>query len=142
LQQRVKDYQSNLPQVSDDIAQTGADSVWLLNHDGYIAARLRETDTTDAETVYSIQDLTAAGTVAKAYQSASQDTNETMLALDLSMADMKAETMIRRGLVSDDMATLLRNSQDNGHQILLDRLDQYLDGRETTSVQQGNPSGV
>jgi hypothetical protein len=65
-----------------------------------------------------------------------------MLALDLSMADMKAETMIRRGLVSDDMAGLLRSRQDNGHQILLDRLDQYLDGRETTSVQQGNPSGI
>jgi hypothetical protein len=142
LQQRVKDCQGNLSQVHDDIVQTGSDSVWLQNHDGYIAARLRETDTTDAGTVYSIQDLTAAGMIAKAYQSASQDTNETMLALDLSMADMKAETMIRRGLVSDEMAELLRNSQDNGHQILLDRLDQYLDGRETTSVQQGNPSGI
>jgi hypothetical protein len=142
LQQRVKDYQDNLSQVRDDIAQTGADSVWLQNCDGYIAARLRETDTAEAGTVYSIQDLTAAEIVAKAYQSAAQDTNETMLALDLSMADMKADTMIRRGLVGDEMAGLLRSSQESGHQILLDRLDQYLDGRETASVQQGNPSGI
>jgi hypothetical protein len=142
LQQRVKDYQGNLSQVRDDIAQTGADSVWLQNCDGYVAARLRETDTTDAGTVYSVQDLTAAGIVAKAYQSAAQDTNETMLALDLSMADMKADTMIRRGLVGDEMAGLLRSSQESGHQILLDRLDQYLDGRETASVQQGNPAGI
>jgi hypothetical protein len=130
-------------QVNDAVANTGADSVWLVNQDAYVAARLRETESTEpAQSTYSLQDLTAAGTIAKAYQSAAQDTNETRLALDLSMADMKAETLIRYGLVGDDMAQLLRSSQDNGHQILLDRLDQYLNGRETTSVGQGNPSGI
>ncbi|MEY8403834.1 hypothetical protein AALA54_10915 [Oscillospiraceae bacterium 44-34] len=110
LSEKVDAYRSALGQVHAAVEQTGPDSVWLKNHDAYIASQLRAAGETGKSTArYSVQDLTAAGQIAQDYRAeiagaSSCGRNEATLALGLSLADMKAETMISKGLVSDSMA--------------------------------------
>jgi hypothetical protein len=88
------------------------------------------------------QDPTAAIHIAQGYQSAALNTNETRLALDVAMTDMKTAILIQRGLVSGETAQRLLNDQENSHEQLLDRMDAYLEQREAACVQRGNPPGV
>lgn len=142
LDERVEAYRGALDAVYDSLS--GPDGEWLKNHDAYIASRLREAGTAKpGKAQYSAQDLTAAGRIAQAYEQeikyAGKD--EARLALNLAMADMQAEEMIGRGLVSDKMAALLRGSRTQGHQNALDALDQFLAKRESTRAP-GEPKGI
>ena len=100
LAEKVDAYRGALEKVHGAVSQTGPDSVWLKNHDAYIASQLRAAGSSNKSTAaYSVQDLTAAGKIAQIYQTelfnaASCGRNEATLALNLSMADMKAETII------------------------------------------------
>lgn len=141
LEEKVNGYQSALGQVNESVTQTGPDSVWLQNHDAYIASELRAAGTAvQSQAAYSVQDLTVAGKVAKEYSAASANHDEARLALDLAMADMKTETMIGQGLVNESMAALLRSSRTQAHENALDAADQYLAYRDSTR-QSGNPAG-
>ncbi len=135
LARRVEDYRGAVDAVNQAVAGSGADAVWLKNCDAYLAARLREAGAGQggAGAVYSVPDLTAAGQIAKLYQSetvsvASRD--EAEFALNLGMADMKAETLIASGRVGEKMAALLRGSRESGHSAVLDAADRYLAMRE------------
>ena len=145
LEEKIAAYQGALGQVSG--ALSGPDANWLQNCDAYIAARLRETETAgQSQARYSVQDLAAAGQIAQSYQTELYNAsfcnrNEATLALNLAMADMKAEAMIERGLVSENMAALLRGSRAQGHQNVLDVLDQSLAKRESTRLP-GEPKGT
>ena len=136
-----------LKQVNEAVEQTGPDSVWLKNHDAYIASQLRAAGKAGESTArYSVQDLTAAGQIAQDYRAeidgaSSCGRNEVTLGLNLSMADMKAETMISKGLVSDSMAALLRSSRTQGHENALAALDQALSTRESSRAS-GEPKGT
>ena len=147
LSEKVDAYRSALEQVHEAVEQTGPDSVWLKNHDAYIASQLRAAGETGKSTArYSVQDLTAAGQIAQDYRAeiagaSSCGRNEATLALGLSLADMKAETMISKGLVSADMAALLRGSRALGHENALAALDQALAKRES-SLASGEPKGT
>ena len=147
LAEKEEAYRGALKQVHEAVAQTGPDSVWLKNHDAYIASQLRAADkAVQSEARYSVQDLAAAGQIAQSYQaeifSASFcGRNEATLALGLSIADMKAETMISKGLVSTNMAVLLRGSRVQGHENALAALDQALAKRES-SLASGEPKGT
>lgn len=141
LKEKVTAYQDNLPQTSKTLV--GPDSNWLQNCDAYIAAQLREKDTESSKDVsathYSVQDLVMAGKLSQAYQTevfntSSGGRNEVTLALNLAMADMKSEEMISRGLVSDKMAALLRNSRAQGHENALKAADERLSYRENTRL--------
>jgi hypothetical protein len=126
LYHRVEEYQGALTQVNVAVAQAGADSKWLHNHDGYLAARLREAvSPTDAETIYSIHDLLAAGTTANAYQDVTGGHDEARLALDLAMADMETEVLLQKWAASPQMTDLLRASRPQAHGVILDEADQY-----------------
>ena len=142
LDERVEAYRGALETVYDSLS--GPDGVWLRNHDAYIASRLRAAGTPgQSKAAYSVQDLTAAGRIARSYRTEIENAgrNEAKLALNLAMADMQAEEMIGRGLVSDNMATLLRNSRAQGHRNALDALDQYLARREGSRLP-GEPKGT
>ena len=146
LEQKVNTYRGALAQVNQSVADTGADSVWLQNHDAYIAAQLRETvndsSTQTVTALYTVQDLTIAGKVAQEYAAAIPgNRNEAVLALNLAMADMKTETMISQGLLSDSMAALLRSSRAQAHENVLNAADQWLANRES-SRQSGEPEGT
>lgn len=146
LSEKVDAYRGALGKVHDAVAQTGPDSVWLKDHDAYIASQLRAAGTAvQSRAKYSVQDLTAAGQIAGDYRAelsgaSSYSRNEATLALNLSLADMKAEAMIQKGLVSENMADLLRSSRAQGHQNILDALDKALAYRESTRLP-GNPAG-
>lgn len=146
LSEKVDAYRGALGKVHDAVAQTGPDSVWLKDHDAYIASRLRAAGTAEqSRAKYSVQDLTAAGKIAGDYRAelsgaSSCGRNEATLAFGLSMADMKAETMAQKGLVSENMAALLRGSRAQGHQNILDALNRALAYRESTRLP-GNPAG-
>lgn len=147
LAEKEETYRGALKQVHEDVAQTGPDSVWLKNHDAYIASQLRAAAASgQSEAQYSVQDLTAAGKIAEDYRAeiegaSSCGRNEATLALGLSMADMKAETMISKGLVSGSMAALLRNSRAQGHENALAALDRALAQRESSRAT-GEPKGT
>lgn len=147
LSEKVNTYQKALKQVHETIEQTGADSVWLKNHDAYVASQLRAASTAgQSEARYSVRDLTATGKIAEEYRSeivgaSSCGRNEATLALNLSMADMKAETMIQKGLISQNMTALLRNSRAQGHENALAALDRALSQRENSRAP-GEPKGT
>ena len=147
LTEKENAYRGALKQVNEAVEQTGPDSVWLKNHDAYIASQLRAAGKAGESTArYSVQDLTAAGQIAQDYRAeidgaSSCGRNEVTLGLNLSMADMKAETMISKGLVSDSMAALLRSSRTQGHENALAALDQALSTRESSRAS-GEPKGT
>lgn len=147
LAEKLDAYHGALEKVHGAISQTGADSVWLKNHDAYIASQLRAAALSGRSmAAYSAQDLTAAGQIAKSYQTelfnaSSCGRNEATLALNLSMADMQAETMIQKGLVSQNMAALLRSSRAQGHENALSALNQALSKREN-NLAAGEPKGT
>ena len=103
LAEKVDAYRGALEKVHGAVSQTGPDSVWLKNHDAYIASQLRAAGSSNESTAaYSVQDLTAAGKIAQIYQTelfnaASCGRNEATLALNLSMADIKQKRLYRRG---------------------------------------------
>lgn len=148
LAEKEEAYRGALNQVHEAVAQTGPDSVWLKNHDAYIASQLRAAAGASGQSGarYSVQDLTAAGQIAQNYRTeidgaSSCGRNEATLALGLSMADMKAEAMISKGLVSGSMADLLRSSRTQGHQNALAALDRALANRESHRAT-GEPKGT
>ena len=136
-----------LQQVHEAAAQAGPDSVWLKNHDAYIASQLRAAAAPgQSKAQYSVQDLTAAGKIAEDCRAeidgaSSCGRNEVTLALNLSMADMKAEAMISKGQVSGGMAALLRGSRAQGHANALAALDRALAQRESHRAA-GEPKGT
>ena len=140
-------YRGALKQVHEAVEQTGPDSVWLKNHDAYIASQLRAAGTAgQSKAQYSVQDLTAAGKIAEDYRAEIDDAsscgrNEVTLALNLSMADMKAEAMVSKGLVSDSMAALLQGSRAQGHENALAALGRALAQRESRRAE-GEPKGT
>ena len=147
LAEKEETYRGALKQVHEAVEQTGPDSVWLKNHDAYIASQLRAAGKAGESTArYSVQDLTAAGQIAQDYRAeidgaSSCGRNEVTLGLNLAIADMKAETMISKGLVSDSMAALLRSSRTQGHENALSALDQALSTRESSRAS-GEPKGT
>lgn len=147
LAEKVDAYRNELGRVNEIVDKTGADSVWLKNHDAYIAAQLRAAETTGQnQTRYSVQDLAAAGQIAQSYRTeifnaSSCSRNEATLGLNLSMADMKAETLISKGVVSQNMASLLRSSRTQGHENALNALNQALAAREGNRSP-GEPKGT
>ena len=150
LAEKEEAYRGALKQVHEAVAQTGPDSVWLKDHDAYIASQLRTAGKAgkagQSEARYSVQDLAAAGKIAQDYQAeifgaSSCGRDEARLGLNLAMADMKAETMISKGLVSENMASLLRNSRAQGHENALAALDQALARRESNRSS-GEPKGT
>lgn len=147
LEDRVNGYRSAIGKVNDEVSETGADSVWLKNHDAYIAFQLRSSVTNEKSSAkYSVQDLSAAGRIAQEYQNESNSAefgnrNEASLALNLSMTDMKTETMINKGLISKDMASLLRNSRNQAHKNVIDALDKRLSALESSRAP-GEPKGA
>ena len=148
LTEKEEAYRGALKQVHESVAQTGPDSVWLKNHDAYIASQLRAAAgaSGQSEARYSVQDLTAAGQIAQDYRTeidgaSSCGRNEVTLGLNLSMADMKAETMISKGLVSGSMAALLRSSRAQGHENALAALNRALAQRESHRAT-GEPKGT
>lgn len=147
LTEKEEAYRGALKQVHESVAQTGPDSVWLKDHDAYIASQLRAAGAAgQSKAQYSVQDLTAAGQIAQDYRAeidgaSSCGRNEVTLGLNLSMADMKAETMISKGLVSGSMAALLRNSRAQGHENALAALNRALAQRESHRAT-GEPKGT
>lgn len=137
LEQRIEGYRDNIEQVRESIVRAAPEDGWLLNHDAYVAAQLRKTGagTESGGAVYSAEDLTAAGKIAKIYKSEAEaaafgSLDEADMALNLAMADMKSEALISRDLVGDKMAALLRNARSQGHSAVLNAADQHLAQRE------------
>ena len=150
LAEKGEAYRGALKQVHEAEEQAGPDSVWLKDHDAYIASQLRTAGKAgkagQSEARYLVQDLAAAGQIAQSYRAeifgaSFCGRNEATLALGLSLADMKAETMISKGLVSENMAALLRNSRAQGHENALTALDQALAQRES-HLAPGEPKGT
>lgn len=142
ISQRLQTYRDAQAAMPDTL--TGTKDNWLLNHDEYMASQLRQTAGTIADSAsggdFTLGDLRAAGEVAGAYQTIYQGVatgkggDEAFLALDLSVIDMKTETLIQRGLVSNNMAKMLQTSLAQRHQNALDVSDQRLTVRQQEAL--------
>lgn len=145
IEQKIDTYCTMVGQTNTDAAQTGPDSIWICNHDAYMATRLREAVVSDkansipARGVYSIQDLIVAGHIAQTYRFEIEGAyagwrNEAQLALNLAFADMKEETLIQQNLVSEKMAAFLRDSRSQGHSVALEAVGMYLDYQKDSGL--------
>ena len=145
IEQKIDTYCTMVGQTNTDAAQTGPDSIWICNHDAYMATRLREAVVSDkansipARGVYSIQDLIVAGQIAQTYRFEIEGAyagwrNEAQLALNLAFADMKEETLIQQNLVSEKMAAFLRDSRSQGHSVALEAVGMYLDYQKDSGL--------
>ena len=145
IEQKIDTYCTMVGQTNTDAAQTGPDSIWICNHDAYMATRLREAVVSDkanfipARGVYSIQDLIVAGQIAQAYQFEIEGAyagwrNEAQLALNLAFTDMKEETLIQQNIVSEKMAAFLRDSRSQGHSVALEAVGMYLDYQKDSGL--------
>lgn len=142
ISQRLQIYRDAQTEMPNTL--TGAKDCWLLNHDEYMASQLRQTAGTISDSTsggnLTLGDLRAAGEIAGAYQTIYHDVatgkggDEAFLALDLSMIDMKTETLIQNGLVSDSMAKMLQTSLAQRHQNALDVSDQRLTVRQQEAL--------
>jgi len=148
FQSQIQHYERFLPQVYQEIRTDHPEDLWLQNHDGYIAAQLRkaaEGTHPMPDSCYTVWDIGAIGQVARFYQkeidgAESGNRHEAELALNLAMADMKSEMMIRHGLVTDNMADLLRSIRPQSHSKVLNVADRYLsgtNGKQSASRQSG-----
>lgn len=141
LRQRAQSYTEALELVHKTIAQTYPEDSWLQSHDGFVAAQLRTTAITpivSAESRYTIQDASVIGQIAWFYQKERNGAEsglrtEGTLALNIAMADMKAELLIHRGLVSNSMAKLLREIRPQSHSLVLDTANRYFAGQSDDS---------
>lgn len=145
IEQKINTYCTMVGQTNTDAAQAGPDSIWICNHDAYMATRLREAVVSDkansipARGVYSIQDLIVAGQIAQTYRFEIEGAyagwrNEAQLALNLAFADMKEETLIQQNLVSEKMAAFLRDSRAQGHSVALEAVGMYLDYQKDSGL--------
>lgn len=145
IEQKIDTYCTMVGQTNTDAAQVGPDSIWICNHDAYMATRLREAVVSDkansipARGVYSIQDLIVAGQIAQTYRFEIEGAyagwrNEAQLALNLAFADMKEETLIQQNLVSEKMAAFLRDSRSQGHSVALEAVGMYLDYQKDSGL--------
>lgn len=145
IEQKIDTYCTMVGQTNTDAAQVGPDSIWICNHDAYMATRLREAVVSDkansipARGVYSIQDLIVAGQIAQTYRFEIEGAyagwrNEAQLALNLAFADMKEETLIQQNLVSEKMAAFLRDSRAQGHSVALEAVGMYLDYQKDSGL--------
>lgn len=137
IDQRVQTYREVQAQMPDTLS--GTPDEWLQNQNQYMASQLRQAADGISDRAVggglTLGDLRAAGEVGGAYQTIYQEVSqgkggdEAFLALDLSMIDMKMETLIQKGVVSDTMAGLLRGSLEQRHQDVMDVADQRLTAR-------------
>lgn len=147
IEQRLQTYQDVQSKMSDTL--TGTKDEWLLNQDQYMASQLRDKTNSISDNAiggnFNLADLRAAGELAGAYQDMYQKVaqgsggDESFLALDLSMVDMKMETLIYKGIVSEKMATVLRSSLDQRHQDVMDTADQRLSVRREEALSGDGP---
>lgn len=147
ISQRVQTYQAAQSQMADSL--TGTQDEWLMNQDQYMASQLRGAVDSISDSAsggkLTLGDLRAAGEIAGAYQemyqNASQGSggNEAILALDLSMIDMKMEALIQKGVVNDTMAEMLQGSLELRHQAVMDIADQRLAVRRETALSSQGP---
>lgn len=149
IDQRLQTYRETQSQMSDTLS--GTEDEWLLNQNQYMASQLRQATSGISDSAvgggeFSLGDLRAAGEIAGAYQviyqkvSQGKGGDEAFLALDLSMIDMKMETLIQKGVVSDRMAGMLHNSLEQRHQNVMDMADQQLTLRREQALSGDDPT--
>lgn len=147
IDQRIQTYRETQAQMQNTLS--GTQDEWLLNQHQYMASQLRQaTDGISDNMVggeLSLGDLCAAGEIAGAYQAIYQEVSqgkggdEVFLALDLGMIDMKMETLIQQGAISDCMAGMLQNSLEQRHQNVMDAADQRLTIRRDQALSGDGP---
>lgn len=146
LDQKVASYQSALERM--EAPEDPADA-WLVNHDAYVASQLRGAPPakgvrTEDKALYTLDDLTAAGKVAEAYQWVAEDAshapNEVSMALDMAMIDMKSTAAIQSGKLSGGMAALLQSARESGRQAVIDTANTRLMERASNRTS-GEPAG-
>lgn len=154
VHKEVEVFRGVLRQVRHAVAEKGPDRVWLRNHDGYIAAKLREAAgaaagrevDAPAKGAYSLEDLKTAGKLAQFYRgeldsAATGNRNEVTLAFGLTLADMKTRTIVDRGMVGKGMAQLLTDCGQRIQEKAIELVNQRLSYREANRLD-GEPQGA
>ena len=139
IDQRIAQYEEHLRQSDTYAALREETAGWLLQDDGYMAARLREDLTVHSgasrqtgTTGYTLQDLETAGLYAAECrerldkQGAFWSDNEQRMGLDLAVQGMKTDYLSRHGGLSRNMQDLLQDTFQNYKRKYTDLLEQKL----------------
>lgn len=147
IDQQLQTYRKTQAEMSN--ALSGTQDEWLLNQNQYMASQLRQSTGGLSDSMVggklSLGDLRATGEIAGAYQAICQEVSqgkgghEAFLALDMGMIDMKTETLIQKGAISETMAGILRSSLEQRHENAMDLADQQLTFRREHALSGDGP---
>lgn len=143
IDNRIDAYEEHLKQSESYAALEDTTARWLLQDDGYMAARLREDMERNgggaqektvgmSEGVYSLHDLETAGVYAAECrgrldeQGAFWSDNEERIGLDLAVQGMKTEYLTEHGKLSGSMAELVKSTFNNYRKAYTDLLEETL----------------
>ncbi len=155
VESRIEEYRKGLTGNAALEGLNGTQDQWLLNDDAYVAAVLRESVSTpansqskSADIPYTLKDLNALGQYASALSAMEKPNNtniytmdEARIGLDFSMLAMKTDTLRSSNNITDAMAGLLQKTTNGFMQSFLDRLDSQLSANRKAGVTAGDQTG-
>lgn len=122
IDQRIGEYQEIQKTLNVSFQP---DEQWLQNYDKYMAAQLRQagkdTQASSTEGEITLTDLQWASKIAGSYQtmyssaSGSGKHHAEFYVMNAAFVDMKTETLIGSGVLSQKMSTILGDSMENRH---------------------------
>ncbi len=143
IDNRIAAYEEHLKQSESYAVLQDTTARWLMQDDGYMAARLRkdmescggtegEKTAGISEGVYSLHDLETAGVYAAECRSRLEEQgtfwsdNEERIGLDLAVQGMKTEYLAEHGKLSGSMQELVKSTFGNYKKKYTDLLEQLL----------------
>lgn len=158
IDQKTTAFESHLANSGEYADLKRTEERWLVQDDGYMAARLREDrkaadqseQTKDTEGVYSAGDLMLAGVYARTLTSQLQsageswynNTDDSVLGKNLAAQNQEVNATINQVEVSDKMENLMKNIFKPFMDKLMDKLDQRIDEQKNVVAKDSWMSGT
>ena len=158
IDQKTAAFESHLANSGEYADLKRTEERWLVQDDGYMAARLREDrnaadqseQTKDTEDVYSAGDLMLAGVYARTLTSQLQsageswynNTDDSVLGENLAAQNQEVNATINQAEVSDKMEDLMKNIFKPFMDKLMDKLDQRIDEQKNAVAKDSWMSGT
>ncbi len=149
VEDRAAQYREFLKENAEFTGLEGTEDEWLLEDDEYIAARLREQNIAvqvSENGGYTRRDLEVLGqytseiTVMEA-KANTYDMNEERMGLELAMAAMKTDTIIKESGISKEVEEMLDKTLKGFVQSFMERFDEQLTANRNDAMTSYDPRG-
>ena len=141
VESKINEYRKSITNNDTLKSLEGTEDSWLLDDDAYVAAVLRETDTTqqqqytenntDNHADYTLHDLENLGQyVSSLYDMENSfsvfQMDESRIGIDFAMLTMKTDVLQNKGGISKNMAKTIQKIMEGFKENLLNRMDKQL----------------